>query len=398
MTNSYKVYKGKEPILLSNLILDPAHSILTQSYDSRLRLDTRRPHNGDGFGVGYYTPPELLPLLGPEPCIFTSTIPAWNCTNLARLASKTVSPLIFAHVRASTEGALAETNCHPFSRGCLMWMHNGGIGSFNAGVKRRLVGDVADRWFDGVAGSTDSEWAFALFLDSLERLGYDPDAVEYQAAGFGHNVLRKAILMVIERINGYIRQLPEHARDVSLLNFAITDGRSVVCTRYVSSRTDEAASLFFSSGTNWTKKGGKSVSGETKGDYRMERRDRGADIVLVASEPLTFERGTKSLPPCDDSSPPSPYLIVCGSHNKLTGSTQITGSLYQQTAPSPFTTKLSSSTQSLTNFTRLLLHSKGLRSLPRRRANLPPKWQRHLSTVHLQSSRGLTRPMTSLRE
>jgi len=57
-----------------------------------------------------------------------------------------------------------------------------------------------------------------------------------------------------------------------------------VCTRYVSSRTDEAASLYFSSGTSW-KEGG------SKGDYKMERRDRGADIVLVASEPLTFERG-----------------------------------------------------------------------------------------------------------
>lgn len=172
-----------------------------------------------------------------------------------------------------------------------MWMHNGGIGSFTKGVKRRLVSDVGDRWFDGVGGSTDSEWAFALFLDSLEKLGYDPDGVDYQTNGFGHVVLRKAILMVIERINGYIRQLPPHERDVSLLNFAITDGKSVVCTRYVSSKTDEAASLFFSSGTNWTKKNDKSVSGQTKGDYHMERRDRGADIVLVASEPLTFERG-----------------------------------------------------------------------------------------------------------
>ncbi|KAL1305593.1 hypothetical protein AAFC00_007197 [Neodothiora populina] len=286
----FLVYKGKEPILLSHLILDPAHSILTQSYDSRLRLDTRRPHNGDGFGVGYYTPPELHSLLGPDPCIFTSTIPAWNCTNLARLASKTVSPLVFAHVRASTEGALAEINCHPFSRGCLMWMHNGGIGGFNGGVKRKLVNDVKDRWFDGVAGSTDSEWAFALFLDCLEKLGYDPDGVEYQTQGFGHTVLRKAILMVIERINGYVRQLPEEKRDVSLLNFAVTDGKSVVCTRYVSSKTDEAASLFFSSGTSWTKKAGKGTAGESKDDYRMERRDRGADIVLVASEPLTFER------------------------------------------------------------------------------------------------------------
>jgi len=53
--------------------------------------------------------------------------------------------------------------------------------------------------------------------------------------------------------------------------------------RYVGSKTDEAASLYFSSGTSW-KQGG------VDGEFKMERRDRGADIVLVASEPLTFER------------------------------------------------------------------------------------------------------------
>ena len=175
-----------------------------------------------------------------------------------------------------------------------MWMHNGGIGSWNSGVKRRLVSDVGDRWFSGVQGSTDSEWAFALFLDSLERLGYDPDGEEYQTNGFGHTVLRKAMLKTIERINGFIKSVPEDVRDKdtrSLLNFAIADGKSVVCTRYVSSKTDEAASLFFSSGTSWKKQAAPKGSTESKGDYRMERRDRGADIVLVASEPLTFERG-----------------------------------------------------------------------------------------------------------
>lgn len=175
-----------------------------------------------------------------------------------------------------------------------MWMHNGGIGSWNSGVKRRLVGDVADRWFTSVQGSTDSEWAFALFLDSLERLGYDPDGEEYQTNGFGHTVLRKAMLMTIKRINEYIKAIPEDARDKdtrSLLNFAIADGKSVVCTRYVSSKTDEAASLFFSSGTSWKRQATVKGGVEGKGDYRMERRDRGADIVLVASEPLTFQRG-----------------------------------------------------------------------------------------------------------
>ncbi|KAI9851525.1 MAG: hypothetical protein M1838_003479 [Thelocarpon superellum] len=278
-----RVYKGNDEILLSKLILDPTHSILTQSYDCRLRLDTRRPHNGDGFGVGYYTSPKL----GPEPCIFTSTIPAWNCINLERLASKTTSSLIFAHVRATTEGTLSDSNCHPFRHGSLMWMHNGNVGGWQY-IKRPLVDSIKDQWFLGVQGGTDSEWAFALFLDTMERMGHDPNAATGED-GFGHTVLRKAMLKTIKRINQLIADIPRTNGDLpnldtrSLLNFAVTDGHSVVCTRYVSSRTDEAASLYFSSGTNWKEH-------EPPGHYRMERLDKGADIVLVASEPLTFER------------------------------------------------------------------------------------------------------------
>lgn len=48
----FLVYRGTDEILLSKLITDPTHSILRQSYDSRLRLDTRRgPTNPDGYGV-----------------------------------------------------------------------------------------------------------------------------------------------------------------------------------------------------------------------------------------------------------------------------------------------------------------------------------------------------------
>lgn len=183
-----------------------------------------------------------------------------------------------------------------------MWMHNGGIGGWKLGVKRRLVADIGDKWFEVVQGSTDSEWAFALFLDSLEKVcGIDADDPVRQRDGFGHTVLRRAMLATIERINGFIRAIPEKTRagedTRSLLNFAVTDGKSVVCTRYVSSKTDEAASLFFSSGTNWAEQtqaggatAGKAKSEPGKTEYRMERRDKGADVVLVASEPLTFER------------------------------------------------------------------------------------------------------------
>jgi len=264
----------------------------------RRQQDTRRPHNGDGFGIGYYTSPSL----GPEPCVFTSTIPAWNCINLSRIASKTTSSLIFAHVRATTEGNLSDSNCHPFTYKSLMFMHNGGIGCFKR-IKRKLALGLNEQWFTMVQGSTDSEWAFALFLDCLDKAGHHPDSDSY-SSGFGHSVLRKAILKTIARINALIAEVVEAGSvgeedSRSLLNFAVTDGESVVCTRYVSSKTDEAASLFWSSGTSWkeSKSGNKSsaASDPSQKDYIMERRDKGSDIVLVASEPLTFERGTFSI-------------------------------------------------------------------------------------------------------
>ena len=168
-------------------------------------------------------------------------------------------------------------------------MHNGNIGAWKY-VKRALALSIDATWFNGVQGSTDSEWAFGLFLDSMRKNGSDPDDQDGQKDGFGHAVLRRAILTTIKRINQMIAEIPEEYREReqldtrSLLNFAVTDGHSVVCTRYVSSATDEAASLYFSSGTSWKQEG-------AKGNYKMERRDKGADIVLVASEPLTFERG-----------------------------------------------------------------------------------------------------------
>ena len=69
-------------------------------------------------------------------------------------------------------------------------------------------------------------------------------------------------------------------------------------------------SLFFSSGTSWkeSRYDQKATSGSAEPgqkDYVMERRDKGSDIVLVASEPLTFERG-KSLITTDI---PDPLIV-----------------------------------------------------------------------------------------
>lgn len=255
--------------MLSDLLTKPAHSIINQSFDSRLRLDMRNPINGDGFGVGYYSSTN-------QPCIFKAITPAWNNVNLNNLSQCTESHLVFGHVRASTQGVLSETNCHPFSHGKIMFMHNGGILSFNK-IKKKLINHIDDEFFLLIQGSTDSECCFALFLDTLAKMGYSPSDLNTK---FSHNVLRKALLQTIELIKNWQIAVTD---EPSLLNFAITDGESVVVSRYITSKTDEAASLHFSTGSRFFE--------YEPGLFKMERLNKSQDVIFVASEPLTFERG-----------------------------------------------------------------------------------------------------------
>lgn len=233
-------------------------------------MDHRRPINGDGFGVGWYdsTYDEEL---GAQPCIFTSVTPAWNNVNLVRLTQKIKSPLVFGHVRATTAGSLSLDNCHPWQFGKLMFMHNGGIAEFPK-IKRRLQSYLSDELFNFVSGNTDSQWAFALFLSKLP----DPHAKKFTT-----DVLRKAMVETIQSINTMTEDV--NASEPSLMNFCVTDGETVVATRYINSRNDEAASLWFSSGTTFS----EYAEG---GHYRMSKLDKRENIILIASEPLTFEK------------------------------------------------------------------------------------------------------------
>ncbi|KAI8990510.1 N-terminal nucleophile aminohydrolase [Trametes punicea] len=266
----FVIYKGTAPVQLSHLLTRPCHSIINQAFDSRLRLDHRRPINGDGFGVGWYDS-VYDEELGSQPCIFTSVTPAWNNVNLVRLAEKIKSPLVFAHVRATTAGTLSLDNCHPWSYGKLMFMHNGGIAEFPK-IKRQLQMALPDELFNMVTGNTDSQWAFALLLSKLP----DPKAKRFTPA-----LLQKAMLDTIAHINQLLEE-----RDItepSLMNFCITDGETVVATRYISSRTEEAASLWFSSGSTFSEYA-------PGGHYKMSKTDKRENIIMIASEPLTFEK------------------------------------------------------------------------------------------------------------
>ena len=120
-------YTGS-PILLTNVLYTPVHSLIDQSLYSKLGAETT---NGDGFGIGWYD-------AAPAPGVFRSIEPAWNDQNLRELAGHVSSHLFFAHIRAAIGSPVQQTNCHPFRYGRWLWMHNGFIDGF-AAIKRDLV-------------------------------------------------------------------------------------------------------------------------------------------------------------------------------------------------------------------------------------------------------------------
>lgn len=266
------VFKAVEPIKVSHLITKPAHSIINQAYDSRLRLEGP-PINADGFGIGWYDDDSVDNDVAQKPCVFKAITPAWSNKNLHNLAEKVKSPLVFAHVRASTSGSLSEENCHPWNYGSLLWMHNGGVSEF-AHIKRHLQGLLSDEIFSFPQGNTDSEWCFALFLQMLSKFE------KLDCPSFPHQSLKKAMLATISELNKMSKEAD--VKDPSLLNFCVTDGKSVVCTRYISSKTEDAASLYFSTGTTFEE--------YSAGEFRMRKSDKRETIIMIASEPLTFQK------------------------------------------------------------------------------------------------------------
>jgi predicted glutamine amidotransferase len=207
-------YSGS-PVLIEGLLYRPQHSLIDQSRHARMGVDTT---NGDGFGVGWYSP-EVQ-----SPAVFHSIEPAWNDRNLRELAGHVRSPLFLAHIRASTGTAVQQTNCHPFRYDKWLWAHNGLIRDFHL-VKRDLALAVDESLFAYIEGSTDSEMMFYLALTfGLED---DPPAAVERMVGFVEDVGR--------------RHGVEHPIQMTI---GTSDGKSIWAFRYSSER--DSRTLFYS--------------------------------------------------------------------------------------------------------------------------------------------------------
>eukprot|EP00127_Corallochytrium_limacisporum_P004330 Clim_evm13s158 gene=Clim_evmTU13s158 len=347
----FVIYTGKYPTLLGDLLTRPDHSIIKQSFDSKLRLQGSL--NGDGFGLGWYDD-----AVNDEACIFTSVLPAWSNLNLRRLCDKIQSRLFFAHVRAATQGSpSSETNCHPWQSDKYLFMHNGEIANFQK-IKRKVQASLREEFYDMIAGSTDSEHAFALHMqeiDNIEQSLLKQKSKKSGASGAHHHhhqhrdCLHRTIstsggnssnssnsivpqlavrepsivsaptagsvdlsavgdaqsfkvpqaagvkdreksenwrimALAMARVIKHTVALSEGSGTdhPSLLNFALSDGTSVVSSRYINSDKETPVSLFYSSGTRFEE--------YEKGKYHMLKSDRREQIVIIASEPLTYDR------------------------------------------------------------------------------------------------------------
>src|SRR5690242_490629 len=172
-------YTGS-PVVLTEVLYTPVHSLIDQSLHSRLGAETT---NGDGFGIGWYDN-------GPVPGVFRSIEPAWNDQNLHELAGHIRSPVFLAHIRAAIGSAVQQTNCHPFRHGRWLFMHNGYIADL-ATIKRDLVMAVDPSLFAHIAGQTDTEVLFHLALtfglhdDPVEAVGRAIGFVEEVADRYG---------------------------------------------------------------------------------------------------------------------------------------------------------------------------------------------------------------------
>lgn len=256
----FLTYAGA-PILLADLLYRPVNSLIMQSHHAREREE---PLNGDGFGVGWYTPE-----IDPSPCVQRSVTPAWSNRNLQALATKTRAAHLFAHVRAASPGmVVTDVNVHPFAYDRFMWMHNGFVSGFHQ-IKRTLREGLKDEFYNMIQGTTDSEHAFALFLNCLHDAFGEVDVTE----------MRRALVETIARLSEMTKSAG--ITEASFYNFAVTDGQAMVISRFCSAEGIKGASLHFSRGSSFE------CLPDGVCDMHSVSSEQAASSVIVSSEMLT---------------------------------------------------------------------------------------------------------------
>ena len=121
-------YLGR-PKALRELVSDPPHSLLRQSWAPR-----NQQHgvvNADGFGVGWYADGD------PMPARYRRDCPMWTDRSFLDVARVVRSVAVLAAVRSATPGmAQGEAAVAPFSTGRYLFSHNGAVTGWPTSIAR----------------------------------------------------------------------------------------------------------------------------------------------------------------------------------------------------------------------------------------------------------------------
>jgi len=199
------------PILLEQLITQPEHSLMVQSYQPKEM--TAGLLNADGFGFGWYGDAQAF--------TYRNVLPIWNDPNLGSLAGYVRSGSILANVRSATPGLPVDlSNCQPFQSGKFLFLHNGFIQNFRNSLYRPIRDRLADQFYQSISGNTDSEHIFALFLHNLYL---NDQTVE---------ITGEAIATALKFTLKDITELALAKKITASLNLIIGDGTQLFACRY----------------------------------------------------------------------------------------------------------------------------------------------------------------------
>jgi len=129
------------------------------SAENALRFQSHKHRHG--WGIGWYregAPQRVVGLL-----------PAHDDQAFVAAARAVCSGVVVAHVRDASIGGVLEVNTHPFVHGRWLFAHNGTLARFKRSrrVRDALLAEIDADLRAGVAGETDSERCFYLFLSRL---------------------------------------------------------------------------------------------------------------------------------------------------------------------------------------------------------------------------------------
>ena len=208
------------PASLRSLLIDPPHSLYRQSWAPR-----RQRHgtvNADGFGIGWYAPPD------PVPARYRRGSPIWGDESLPDLARVVQAGAVLAAVRSATAGtARGAGAAAPFAAGPWLFSHNGVAEGWRDWAEHALVRAQRARGGDypqqGAPGSEHQRPPAASLLSSLEAVVDSAFlwvlVLGWLRAGWAMGAALDAAVGAVAAAGGTGR-----------FNFLLTDGHSVAAT------------------------------------------------------------------------------------------------------------------------------------------------------------------------